>query len=168
MSLMKVVATVALFALFCAGGAADTGSLVAQLDDPLMKEIIGLMQTQIEDDRKHVQSQLEAERQGKEAVRAELQEEQNENERQAQTILELQSLVYESSNKTKADAQKVSARFNGPVRGGHLPLRSHDGATTRTGGDALSGCWAHPDAERLLLKRGGQRAPSIFGGGSGL
>jgi hypothetical protein len=35
MSLMKVAVMAALFALFCAGGAADTciGSLVAQLDD---------------------------------------------------------------------------------------------------------------------------------------
>jgi hypothetical protein len=42
---VAVGAMAALFALFCAGGAAaDKGfltSLVAQLDDPLMKEIIG-------------------------------------------------------------------------------------------------------------------------------
>ena len=41
----------ALFALFCAGGAAaDTASftsLVAQLDDPLMKESVGSMQAQL-------------------------------------------------------------------------------------------------------------------------
>ena len=38
MFLMKMAVMAALFALFCAGGAADIGSLVAQLDDPLMKE----------------------------------------------------------------------------------------------------------------------------------
>ena len=58
---MKVVAIVALFALFCAGGAADIGSLVAQLDDPLMKEIIGSM-------RAEFQSQIEAEKTDKEAL----------------------------------------------------------------------------------------------------
>ena len=50
-----VGAMVAMFALFCAGGAAaDKGSftsLVAQLDDPLMKEIIGSMQAQLEIER---------------------------------------------------------------------------------------------------------------------
>ena len=51
-SLMNVAVMVALFAFFCLGGAADIGSLVAQLDDPLMKEIIGSMQTQIEIERK--------------------------------------------------------------------------------------------------------------------
>ena len=46
-----VGAMVAFFALFCAGGAAaDKGSftsLVAQLDDPLMKESAGSMQAQL-------------------------------------------------------------------------------------------------------------------------
>ena len=45
---MKMVVMAALFALLCAGGAVDIGSLVAQLDGPLMKKIIGSMQSQIE------------------------------------------------------------------------------------------------------------------------
>ena len=65
MSLMKMAVMVALFALFCLGGAADIGSLVAQLDDPLMKEIIGSM-------RAEFQSQIEAERKDKEALWADM------------------------------------------------------------------------------------------------
>ena len=38
--------------------------------------------------------------------------EQKENERHAHAILELQSVVYEFSNETKDDAQKVSAHLD--------------------------------------------------------
>ena len=62
---MNVAVMVALFAFFCLGGAADIGSLVAQLDDPLMKEIIGSM-------RAEFQSQIEAEKKDKEALWADM------------------------------------------------------------------------------------------------
>jgi Skp family chaperone for outer membrane proteins len=77
MSLMKVAAMAALFALFCVGGAVekiDIGLMLTGLDvPPQLKQVIGSMQAQIDDDRKHFQNQIETERKEKEALRADLQ-----------------------------------------------------------------------------------------------
>jgi hypothetical protein len=63
MSMMKMTVMAALFALLCAGGAVDIGSLVTQLDDPLMKEIIGSMraefQSQIDELKKDKEAHLQ-------------------------------------------------------------------------------------------------------------
>jgi hypothetical protein len=108
MSLMKVVAMAALFALFCVGGAADIGSLVAQLDDPLMKEIIGSMRVEMGD----VKRQVESERKDKAARRAELKHEQKHKVAMQGHITALQDSLYDFSNKTEADGVEMSARLD--------------------------------------------------------
>jgi hypothetical protein len=141
MTLMKVAVMAALFALFCLGGAADIGSLVAQLDDPLMKEIIGSM-------RAEFQSQIEAERKDKEALQNKTQNVQAENvalraDMQAQIdavkkdkealqnktqvveaelrqenvalrveLTEVRSALYQFSNKTKTNIQQITVRLD--------------------------------------------------------
>jgi hypothetical protein len=67
MLLLKVVAAAALLSLSCVGGAmGDLGSLAAQLDDPLMKEIFGSVRAQLSS----LESRVDAERKGAAALQA--------------------------------------------------------------------------------------------------
>jgi hypothetical protein len=123
MSLMKVTVMVALFALFCLGGAADIGSLVAQLDDPLMKEIIGSIQTQIKAERKDkealrvdMQAQIDVVKKDKEALQNKTQvveaELRDENVALWVELTEVRSALYQFSNKAKTNFQQITVRLD--------------------------------------------------------
>jgi hypothetical protein len=119
------------------GGAADIGSLVAQLENPLMKEIIGSMQTQIKDDRKHFQNQIETERKDKEALRADMHAQIDKVKKDKEALhnktqvveaelwqemkdkvalwvelTEVRSALYQFSNKTQTNIQQITVRLD--------------------------------------------------------
>ena len=94
----------ALFALFCAGGAAgkvDIGVLAGLDIDPRLQHFIGSMQAQIEDGRKDLT-----------ALRAEFEREKKDKAEMKGQITALQDGLDDLSNKTKAEVQQVTLRLD--------------------------------------------------------
>jgi hypothetical protein len=158
MSLMKVAVMVAtsMVGLFCVCGAADIGSLVAQLNDPLMKEIIGSMRVEF-------QSQIEIERKDKEVLRAHMQEQIDDDKTNFQNQIDIERM---GKGALRADMQGQIDSLVTMVKQHTTQLAECVNASDSRRNLQSQGPASQGEVVRLFRRDANVLHPSLHGGGT--